>query len=179
MLNQCGWANGNLVTEERKFAFDKETKFYSKCRASEPWTVRTYTGKQSSKQVSSWIYLTVYDVGGPMFMSILDSPYDDAEPGNIDSFNFEMPCIDEPYRVKIWSPDTISGAPWFLNKVEIIRYDNFMVEFTVNSWMNELHQETFCLELFADGWQGNTAEKRICLIDEDMLHHHDSTILDY
>ncbi|KAL5017667.1 hypothetical protein ScPMuIL_007256 [Solemya velum] len=84
------------------------------------WLITVKTSELSTKKVNPELYVTVFDAEGLVITTpIMDNLLlNDFEPGAIDIFSFRLP-VTSPYKLQVWSPDSVTANPWLLDEVRI------------------------------------------------------------
>ncbi|KAL5015790.1 hypothetical protein ScPMuIL_005379 [Solemya velum] len=115
------------------------------------WTIEVHTSVFSTPGPNAYVYLSFFDVDGPRVTTptYLDNPWDDFEPGNIDSFAFLL-TSRSPFKIHVWSPDTCDAYPWLLHKIVLIRDDGHRFTYTCNCWANTNGESEFCFKVYND-----------------------------
>uniref|UniRef100_A0A8C4R1V7 PLAT domain-containing protein n=1 Tax=Eptatretus burgeri TaxID=7764 RepID=A0A8C4R1V7_EPTBU len=156
--------DGEVLVTENAFEDPLQTLTYKVC---------VYTGDVRGAGTDANVFLTIYgDQGdtGERKLSKSETNTNKFEKGKEDRFSFEAIDIGNLYKINIRHDNSLLGAGWFLERVEVTVRDDTSV-FYCERWLSRRKEEG-CIEriLHAQGYNGNREEEdAICLSQVDHL----------
>lgn len=102
---------------------------------NQTWKIQVKTSDKRHAGTDAGVYIKLYGTDGVSEDTLLDSPRDDFERGQLDKYNIKTHDIGQIEKIEVWHDNTNRAPGWHLSKI-IINGGGKKYVFIADKWLN-------------------------------------------